>query len=114
MSECPFCASRHVDLEQHLDAAHPQHRGAARVTIAPLVSPKRALRHLRALYGGVCLACQRREPVIRLTVDHVIPLSWGGTNSLDNIQPLCTECNRTKGARLIDYRGAASHVEGAL
>lgn len=109
MQDCPFCTKRSGDLAQHLEDRHPNVSGAILPVVPkPAISPKRALRHLRALYGRTCLACGRREPHIRLTVDHVIPLSWGGTNALDNLQPLCSECNLDKGAQTIDYRGAAS------
>lgn len=35
-----------------------------------------------------------------LEVDHVVPLSWGGTNDYWNLQILCAYCNTAKGARL--------------
>lgn len=53
-------------------------------------------------YNNKCLCCGRGDAM--LTVDHVKPLSKGGTNWIDNIQPLCTSCNCSKGAREIDYR----------
>jgi len=52
-------------------------------------------------YGNVCLCCGEQKP---LTVDHVVPISLGGANSIDNIQPLCGTCNSSKGAKVIDYR----------
>lgn len=53
-------------------------------------------------YGNKCLSCGR--PDAKLTQDHVIPLSMGGTNYISNIQPLCGPCNSSKGAKTIDYR----------
>lgn len=53
-------------------------------------------------YDNRCLCCGKKKP---LTVDHVVPLSKGGSNSIDNIQCLCLECNCSKGTKTIDYRG---------
>lgn len=52
-------------------------------------------------YGHVCLCCGQKK---KLTADHIVPLSRGGTNSIDNIQPLCLPCNASKGTKTIDYR----------
>jgi 5-methylcytosine-specific restriction endonuclease McrA len=51
---------------------------------------------LKKQYGNRCPACRRIEPNIKLTMDHVIPLSRGGSNNIENIQPLCMRCNDTK------------------
>ena len=39
-----------------------------------------------------------------LTVDHIVPLALGGSNTIDNIQPLCSACNGIKGCETTDYR----------
>lgn len=53
-------------------------------------------------FGGRCLGCGRGDrPLER---DHVVPLSLGGADHIDNIQPLCRPCNASKGNRIIDYR----------
>lgn len=52
-------------------------------------------------YGNKCLACGGQDP---LTVDHVIPISKGGSNDISNIQPLCKRCNDIKYDKTTDYR----------
>jgi 5-methylcytosine-specific restriction endonuclease McrA len=56
-------------------------------------------------YGNKCLACGSEGP---LTVDHILPISSGGTSSIDNLQPLCKPCNTRKLNRYIDYRTVQS------
>lgn len=47
------------------------------------------------MYKGCCYVC--REPAT--TVDHVIPISKGGPNNLNNCRPACKSCNFSKGAK---------------
>lgn len=49
----------------------------------------------KVLAVGRCAWCGSRE---RLTVDHITPLSAGGTNGRANLQCLCSPCNRAKGS----------------
>lgn len=48
-----------------------------------------------------CLCCGKKK---KLTADHVVPLSKGGSNYIHNIQPLCHSCNSKKHDKTIDYR----------
>lgn len=34
---------------------------------------------------------------MRMEVDHILPWSRGGTDALENLQPMCKACNRNKG-----------------
>ena len=36
------------------------------------------------------------EDDVKLQVDHKIPQTWGGTNDIENLWALCTECNHGK------------------
>ena len=50
--------------------------------------------------GRKCLLCGRMpKDGIRLEVDHILPRSKGGSNSMDNLQTLCAPCNRGKSNR---------------
>ena len=58
-------------------------------------------------YGNVCLCCHKKR---RLTPDHVIPFSKGGTNHFVNIQPLCLPCNNKKNSNTTDYKVMAQEA----
>ena len=54
------------------------------------------------LYGqqeGKCRGCRMDFPFKAFEVDHLVPQSKGGTDHLDNLQLLCSHCNRIKGNR---------------
>lgn len=52
-------------------------------------------------FDNRCVRCGSPGP---LTIDHVIPVSRGGANSIDNLQPLCGPCNSSKCDQIADYR----------
>jgi len=47
-----------------------------------------------------CVLCGESELNVKLTIDHIIPISRGGTNYISNIQPLCGSCNSKKHNKL--------------
>ena len=53
-------------------------------------------------YENRCLACGRGD--VLLSVDHIVPIIHGGSNNIDNLQPLCVSCNSRKNKKTIDYR----------
>ena len=48
--------------------------------------------------GGKCVNCSTNKT---LEFDHIIPIALGGSNSARNLQILCENCNRSKGASIV-------------
>lgn len=48
-----------------------------------------------------CQYCGRKSPHVELSIDHIKPLSKGGTNDKQNLITACLDCNKGKGTMLI-------------
>lgn len=59
-------------------------------------------------YGNQCFYCQGKFDHI----DHYIPLSKGGSHTLDNVRPSCEKCNLEKSNKLpkefLEYKGISN------
>lgn len=60
----------------------------------------------------ICRYCGHRSQTIE--VDHVIPVSKGGTSTPDNLVTACRDCNRRKGGRRPKEAGMEVLPEGTL
>lgn len=49
-----------------------------------------------------CQYCGRKAPDVVLEIDHIKPVSKGGTNDIFNLVTSCFDCNRGKGNRELD------------
>ena len=77
-NNCPICTTELIDRE-----------------IRPPIPPK--LRHKIFVRDGYrCRECGKNNKETSLEIDHIFPLSKGGQTVEDNLQVLCTECNRAK------------------
>ena len=50
-----------------------------------------------------CQYCGRRAPHVHLEVDHIVPKSQGGADTIDNLITGCYDCNRGKGRGRIGH-----------
>ena len=59
--------------------------------------------------NGKCSMCGEKISYMKFTVDHVIPISKGGSNTIDNMEAMCDMCNQMKK----DYlkRDFLKHIE---
>jgi 5-methylcytosine-specific restriction endonuclease McrA len=61
---------------------------------------------IKKKYNNQCVFCGISEIELKnkknqsLSIDHIIPISKGGKNTIDNIQPLCLICNIRKGNKI--------------
>lgn len=53
-------------------------------------------REIKEAYDNRCVYCGRKMK--RLSQDHIIPLSKGGSHTVSNVVPACLRCNITKSA----------------
>ena len=60
-------------------------------------------KHLYGAQAGNCNGCETHFEIIHLEVDHIISRDSGGGDELDNLQLLCGNCNKTKGAHSMEY-----------
>lgn len=52
---------------------------------------------LREKHGNVCQICGKEVEEKEMCVEHVIPKSKGGNNSIENLSLTCRTCNLKKG-----------------
>lgn len=87
---CPKC-QRELDRKQNRDRGTANERGYnySYQQVRKLV-----------LADGICHICG--EPGAD-TVDHLVPVSMGGTNELENLAPAHAYCNSSRGNKDVDW-----------
>jgi hypothetical protein len=56
------------------------------------------IKHFGTSYSGQCLICEKEFTIVdNWEAGHVVPSSKGGSDNLDNLRPICRDCNRSMG-----------------
>ncbi|MEV6778982.1 HNH endonuclease [Streptomyces syringium] len=127
--QSPAQTDRRVrDLRDHFEVVTVRSGGEHRYLLKgwSLVEKDGSRKSLSSRVRAQVLAPQRcaqcgKTPLdhhVVLVVDHKVPRNWGGLDEVDNLQPLCEECNSGKQAFYASYdqyadeiRNAANHDE---
>lgn len=51
--------------------------------------------------GGVCARCGKEISFEKVTIEHFVPKYRGGRDDERNLLPLCKNCNKQKGSRIV-------------
>jgi 5-methylcytosine-specific restriction endonuclease McrA len=69
---------------------------------------------LRNFFKNKCVLCGGINQKW-IEKDHIIPISLGGSDSINNIQPLCQLCNQSKSNKFAkDYREIRANIIGEI
>jgi 5-methylcytosine-specific restriction endonuclease McrA len=80
--------------------AHLKARRYARERNAKGTHSLQQWKELKIKHNNKCAICGLEKS---LTKDHIIPLSKGGSDYIENIQPLCRNCNSKKYNKIPNY-----------
>lgn len=64
--------------------------------------------------GHMCRYCGRTAPEVKLTIDHVVPTTLGGSDDPDNLVTACADCNSGKSSSNPDAPLVANVADDAL
>jgi RNase P subunit RPR2 len=105
-----YCPSREA-AEGALVALHRECVTNLRKTAKPSKPPRQSLGNsvrfqILERDGFACTYCGGRAPQVRLHVDHILPVSGGGTDDPTNLVTSCSDCNHGKRDRLLSQEHA--------
>ena len=88
------------------NAKHPEwevaKRHNRRVALGGVRLTSDVIQQVKAEYGGLCPYCN--QPIVNGHIDHIVPVSRGGTNERGNLVWACAHCNISKGNKsLIEF-----------
>lgn len=64
------------------------------------VFPEKDKRTIYERQNGICPICGERHRYEEMEGDHIVPWWRGGTTTIDNLQMVCSKCNKGKGGRM--------------
>jgi len=85
-------------IQEQIEAIELEQQEAEQEAINPRYISRQVMTEVWNRDGGKCVKCGSQ---IGLEFDHIIPVSKGGSSTVNNVQLLCQQHNRSKGNREI-------------
>ncbi|MGL6340322.1 MAG: HNH endonuclease [Waterburya sp.] len=93
-------------IREAIIASSPKPKRAKKIKPKAIISQKNSRHIPKAIRVDVlrrdnyrCVFCGVSAKKAELQIDHIIPFSQGGSNTMDNLQTLCSDCNLGKSNR---------------
>lgn len=85
------------------DGAKGRHLRSERLAAARKLATHTAAEweRMKELCGNTCVRCGADGQLVK---DHIKPIYQGGSDGIENLQPLCKPCNSSKGPEATDHR----------
>lgn len=93
-----------INIQYIVNKLHEDSRMEARVKKARSAMTSKLREYIKRRDNYTCQICGRskyRYPDLEFEIDHIFPVSLGGRTEESNLQLLCKDCNRKKGAKVV-------------
>lgn len=91
VAQCDECNFDFSNAVFDFDLSHKRNLASFEARLNRKRVSKKIVRTLYSIQNGCCAYCDRK--LESYDVEHIIPLSVGGTNNFDNLVLSCRECN---------------------
>ncbi len=87
------------------DDMHTPAVKSERIRFSPTIKQEMFMNHNGNVLIGTCFVCAKEISYAETECGHVISLAAGGTNTVDNLRPVCGGCNRNMGTmNMLTYK----------
>lgn len=94
--------ARNADSVRARKAAQQRKRRAVQRSVQRFKITKRDLKRALIRANGQCSYCSATfGDANKVTWDHVVPITRGGSDSIGNLLPACERCNQSKNSKLL-------------
>jgi 5-methylcytosine-specific restriction endonuclease McrA len=102
IKQCPNCCSEIYNMEINIKSSRLLVGSSRKRTRIK----KKNIQYLMEIQNNSCAYCRASLQGMEYHVDHILPVSVGGTNNVYNLALTCKRCNLLAGAKVFTNVGA--------